>query len=378
MLGIVLLANVIKYPAFRFGPYYAAITGRSLIDGYANLGKTVLLLVALSQFFVQVIVIAATGITTAGILIAVFDLSLDARYLGGVSIVVAAILLMKGGYSILDRFSKVFVVVLTVATFVATFSVLPLIQWNSMAIIPSDMDFKTFAFVVALMGFMPSALDLSILHSLWAVEKARINGQRPPTRVAMLDFNIGYCCSAVLAVCFLLMGAGVMNVDGIVPASNSGDFADQVIELYTQSLGQWSGAVVGLAALCVMFTTLMTVLDGMPRMQATAIRRLLEPQNQPTSSASPSLHYVLVLIQGMAAILILLFMMNSFTGFIDFVTITSFLVAPIIALLNHLLVFNQKETQRERPPAYLFVWSASGILIMLAISATYFVTLLRN
>ena len=43
LLTVVIVANLIKYPAYRFGPLYAAITGRSLIEGYHGLGRWVLI-----------------------------------------------------------------------------------------------------------------------------------------------------------------------------------------------------------------------------------------------------------------------------------------------------------------------------------------------
>ena len=66
-LGVVIFANVIKYPAFSFGPAYTAATGESLIDGYARLGRWVVASVALGLLLVQAIIIAATAVTTAGI-----------------------------------------------------------------------------------------------------------------------------------------------------------------------------------------------------------------------------------------------------------------------------------------------------------------------
>ena len=58
---------------------------------------------------------------------------------------------------------------------------------------------------------MPSALDLSILHSLWAVadRRAENEGAAPEQRLAqaLADFKVGYIGSAVLAGCFVIMGA---------------------------------------------------------------------------------------------------------------------------------------------------------------------------
>ena len=39
LLGLVILANVFKYPFFRFGAEYTADTGKTLVEGYAKQGK---------------------------------------------------------------------------------------------------------------------------------------------------------------------------------------------------------------------------------------------------------------------------------------------------------------------------------------------------
>jgi Mn2+/Fe2+ NRAMP family transporter len=37
--GVILLALVLKYPFFEYGPRYAAATGESLIEGYRRIGR---------------------------------------------------------------------------------------------------------------------------------------------------------------------------------------------------------------------------------------------------------------------------------------------------------------------------------------------------
>ncbi|MGV6846673.1 MAG: divalent metal cation transporter, partial [Lutibacter sp.] len=42
LLWALLVIHAVKYPFFQFGPRYATATGESLLDGYAKLGKWVL------------------------------------------------------------------------------------------------------------------------------------------------------------------------------------------------------------------------------------------------------------------------------------------------------------------------------------------------
>jgi Mn2+/Fe2+ NRAMP family transporter len=39
LVPVVLAANLLKYPFFEFAPRYTAATGRSLLEGYAELGR---------------------------------------------------------------------------------------------------------------------------------------------------------------------------------------------------------------------------------------------------------------------------------------------------------------------------------------------------
>ena len=374
LLTVVIVANLIKYPAYRFGPLYAAITGRSLIEGYHGLGRWVLILYIASELAVIAIVIAVTAIVTAAILLAVCSVAVDAKYVGVALIVAGTSVLVIGGYNLLDKLTKVFVLILTLATFVATLVSLPGIDWSLSQFALPDMDIQTFAFVIALMGFMPSGMELSIVQSLWCVAKSRASGRRLPLSHVLTDFNIGYVGSAFLAVCFLLMGAGVMYADGIVPETRAAGFATQVIALYTATLGGWSGTVVGVSALFVMFTTLIAVLDGMPRLVAAGIVALRShgQTGAETLDRSPILFGSMAVL-AIAGILVLLFFMKSFQTFIDFVTISAFIVAPITALLNHLVIISDDVPAEQRPHKAMLCWSLFGILALsgLAIAFLY-------
>ena len=238
LLAVVVLANLIKYPAYRFGPQYAASTGRSLVQGYRRLGAWVVGLYLLSEIAVIAIVIAATAVTTSAILLGIFAWDFDARYVGVTLIVLAVVCLMVGGYRLLDRSTKLFVLILTIATLSATLLSIPKIEWDFTPVSLSVSDMQTFGFVIALMGFMPAGMELSVIQSLWVVAKSKSTGQRQSARLVIMDFNVGYVMSAVLAICFLLMGTAVLYSEGTQPAQGAAAFAQQVISLYTNNLGR--------------------------------------------------------------------------------------------------------------------------------------------
>nr|WP_070959335.1 Nramp family divalent metal transporter [Hyphomonas sp. Mor2] len=374
LLLVVLFANVLKYPTFRFGPYYSAVTGRSLIEGYRDQGKPVLILFAISEFVVDAIIIAATAITTAAVSIALFDLQVKATHLAIAITIGSALLLKVGGYGFLERVSKAFVALLTICTLIATVIVLPKVPWGSVSFLPQQLDFATLSFMVALMGFMPAAMSLSVLQSLWVVAKSRQSQSMPPVQDVTLDLNIGYIGSALLAVCFVLMGAGVLFSDGIEPAASAGAFADQILSLYSNTLGSWSSYAVGVSVLLVMLTTLLTLLDGMPRMLAASWIVLSDtPENIEKPIDQTRSFFIILGLMVVLSSVVLLFLMSSFTGFIDFVTITSFLVAPLIAILNHVVVCGKTMPVTRRPSALMRAWSALSIVFLSCVSIGYFI-----
>ena len=145
---------------------------------------------------------------------------------------------------------KALIAVLTLATLAATLLALPMIDWSvSGAWRPAEFDLATVLFIAALVGWMPTPSDVTVWQSQWTVAKMRDTAYIPSQREARLDFHLGYAAALVLAICFVSLGTAVMHNSGLRFENDAVGFATQLIDLYRESLGQWSGVVVGLAAL---------------------------------------------------------------------------------------------------------------------------------
>ena len=81
------------------------------------------------------------------------------------------------------------------------------------------------------MGWMPTAVDLSSWNSLWVLEKIKLTKYRPLLSQTLFEFNIGYISAAILAVCFVTLGAYLMYGTDISFSESSALFANQVINL---------------------------------------------------------------------------------------------------------------------------------------------------
>ena len=82
---------------------------------------------------------------------------------------------------------------------------------------------------------------------------------------ALFDFKVGYWGTAIMAVCFLILGANILYGTDTVLSANGAVYAGQLIDMYNTSLGNWSYWFIAIAAFTTMFSTTITCLDAQPR-----------------------------------------------------------------------------------------------------------------
>jgi len=381
LVVFVLLANVFKYPAFQFGPRYAAATGTSLLEGYRRQGRWALALYTVLTFGTMLTVQAAVVFVTTGLAKSVFDLDASPVWLSVGLTAVCATLLAVGRYPVLDKVIKVVVVVLTLATLTATVMVIPRVDWSG-PWFPSGetWDLATFGLVAGLIGWMPSAIDISVWHSLWTLARRRETGHAPSPREALLDFDIGYLGTVVLALCFVVLGAGVMHHSGVEIAGTARAFASQVVDLYATTLGEWSRPIIGIAAFGVMFSTTMTVVDGFPRALAALWARYQGPEDPEAAGvekgSAPRVYWGAMAFIGLGAVLIIAEFLGSLLALVQVATILSFMTAPALALLNHRAMFGSEVPVRHRPSPRMRAFSVAGIVFNGLVAVGYLVVIL--
>jgi Mn2+/Fe2+ NRAMP family transporter len=377
LLGLVIIANVFKYPAFSFGPRYAAATGTSLLEGYRRQGLWALVLYAILTLGTMFIIQAVVTVVTAAIGAALLGWSGSAAVvqLTIFLTVICAAILFVGDYSWLDRVIKLVVALFTVSTVAATALVLPRVDWGTIRLLPSAELFSDPAsvlFMVALVGWMPSAFDISIWHSLWTLARRQETKYAATVDEALLDFNIGYLGTALLAFCFVALGAGIMYHSGTRFPESAAGFANQVIALYTETLGAWSKPLIGLSAFTVMFSTTLTVIDGFPRALATLVSRFNGPElPDRVSPINRSVYWISLVVLGLGSIGIVGFLLGSMVALVDLATVLSFLTAPLLAWLNHRVILAKEMPEEHRPRLAMVAYSWTGIIFSTAF-ALYF------
>ncbi len=377
----VLLANAVKYPAFRFGPHYAAATGTSLLEGYRRQGRWALLLYGLLTLGTMFAVQAAVTLVTAALAIHLLGDGLSLVVVSALLLALSALLLGVGRYRWLERLAKVVVTLLALSTFAATALALPAVDWASIPLWPRPgmLDTAGILFLAALVGWMPSAIDVAVWQSLWAVERAeeaaREGYERPNIAAVTFDFHVGYFGTVLLALCFLALGSAVMYGSGEAVATSPAGFAAQLVELYARTLGGWSRPLIAFAAFLVMLSTTLTVVDGFPRALAGLYARLRCAENPSDGAAergrTRGAYWLALGVLSVGSLVVLQRFLTSLTAMVDIATTLSFLTAPLLSILNHRAVLGPEVPLESRPPSWLILASRCGIVAQLTFGVYY-------
>lgn len=373
LLWALLLVNLFKYPFFQFGPRYAAATGESLLEGYYKLGKGILIAYFILSIATMFTIQTAVTIVTAGLANSLFGdvsiLNFGIETISSVEIwtiiilLICLFILFLGKYRTLDKLIKVIIITLTISTLLAvsfayTEFTLPL---SIVQIFPENT--TEIAFLIAFMGWMPAPLDISVWHSIWAVEKRKDEGSFTP-KEALLDFNVGYIGAILLGVAFVCLGYFVMFQSGETFSNKAAIFSNQLINLYTNSLGNWAYIIIGIAGFTTMFSTTITTLDASPRAMAKILNLL--------SNKDYKNGYLLwILLLTLGTIFIFFALASEMGLLVKIATILSFITAPFYAIINYVLITSKHTPEEWRPNSKIRVLSWAGIIFLLGFSIWY-------
>jgi Mn2+/Fe2+ NRAMP family transporter len=364
----IIAALIFKYPFFEFGSRYAAATGKSLLEGYLAEGKWVLWVYFVLSLGSMFTVTAAVTFVTAGMLNNLTGLTLDPAYVSGGLLLFCTLVLAVGKYGILDTLLKIVGAVLLVSTLVAFVAAVVKGRVAPVAdFVPKELtDRGSIIFIIALMGWMPTAVDLSTWNSLWAIERMKQTGYRPLLKEILFDFKFGYWVTAILAICFLTLGANVMYGTGTELSGNSTIFADQVVTMFTNALGSWSYIIIATAAFSTMFSTTITVVDGFGRAMGETVRLLFFK-----NAGVRSTYTWMMITVAVVSFFFILLLSSNLKDLVDLATILSFLIAPVIALINY-RVITSKQIAPEYQPGTRLIWLARSGIVFLSVFAVIY------
>jgi Mn2+/Fe2+ NRAMP family transporter len=383
MLGLLVLACLTKYPFLEFGPRYAAATGEDLVEGYRKLGAWAVWLCALVTFGSMFIVMAAVTVVTAHLARFVFELYGPASFgvVGWAGVIIAAclVILLVGRYRALERTMKAVMALLLLSTIAAvvvaaTGGDAPGALAEPATEIPPWWGAANFAFLLAFMGWMPIPIDSAIWNSIWVRERGRTCGRTMTLAEALFDYRLGYITAGVVAVLFLSLGALVMHGRGEPLAQGGAGFAQQLIDTYGRTLGEWSVPLVAVAALTTMFSTTLVVLDAFPRAmhRLTQAIRGIDPDGAGRSARAGQAGWVVA--QAAVGLAILAWFQGGLRVMVDLATTLSFLTAPVLAVINYLVITRLVPVE-ARPGRVMRLLSVASIGFLGVFSGAYLIWL---
>ncbi len=368
LLWALLIVNLFKFPFFQFGPRFALATKKSLLEGYFKMGKIYLWIYFILNIATMFTIQTAVTIVTASLASKVFGITPNLVFWSLIVTFICFAILLIGKYKLLDKTIKWIILILTLSTFIAL--LIAFINNDSELSFDQILPKKNqLIFLIAFMGWMPAPLDISIWHSLWAIEKNKNLKNSFNFKEGLFDFKIGYITTVFLAICFMGLGSLVMFGTNLEFSNQGGVFADQLVKLYTANLGEEVYIFIAIAALTTMFSTSLTTLDASPRaMQKTS--QLLFPNLKFLNY----FFWIIVLSCGTSSIFI--FLLSEMGKLVEIATVLSFITAPFYAILNYSLVISGQMPEKFKPNKNLRILSVFGIIFLLSFSIGYLITII--
>jgi len=286
------------------------------------------------------------------------------------------LILSIGRFNLLDNLIKIIVTVLVVSTVLAF--LLTVINGPVEPVedfIPKELWTTTgIFFLLALMGWMPTAIDLSSWNSLWTLEKMKQSKYKPKLKETLLEFRISYLLTGILAIMFVTLGTFIFYGSGEELPNNNSQFAHVIVTMYSSVMGNWSYIVIAASAFTVMFGTILAVFDGYSRALNRTVELLFRKNNTEQVKSSRKLYAVFLMILASGSLVTVLQFGDNLKELIDFATILSFVIAPVIAIFNYRLVTGKYLEKSHQPAIWLKILSISGI-VFLSGFAVYFILL---
>jgi len=366
ILGFVVLVTLLKYPFFEYGSRYANSTQTSIIDGYKRLGTPALwlyfLLTITSMFFVT----GAVGFVTAGFFENLFGIDFFGEWTVVILFVICVSILAVGKYNVLDSLIKIIAIVLLVSTVSAFLFALyngPIEHVSGFE--PKDLwDVSGIFFLLALMGWMPTALDLSSWNSLWTLERMKQTNYKPKLKETLLEFRLAYLITGILAVMFVTLGSFIFFGSGEDLPNNNSDFAHKVVTLYTETIGDWSYVIITASAFTVMFGTIIAVFDGYSRSLQRTVELIFTKKENKIRTKFRTFYVIFLIVISGGSLVVIFQFGNNLKELVDFATVLSFVIAPIIAIFNFRLVTGKFLDKAYQPSVLLKLLSFAGIIFL--------------
>lgn len=336
MIPFILITCLLKYPFFEIPLRYSIYKCENVLTAYGRIHFLVPCITAIILMLMSPIVCFLLTMIASGFLNSLFpNIPLHIFF-----ILIMTMLLMiylnSRGIGWLALFSTLSCLTVSISTFILIIrgSTSPSLELSAL---PFTCDYRHhLAFLLPLMGWMPTAMDTSVFTSAWEL---CANKKNSLSLSHLRGFLLSYTFCSILAVLFVIASALFLYGKDI-PFSSAGSFCHMVISLY--SGGNISLYILfSLCFFLVLFGSLWSAVDG----YSLSLKKLFSPL---FSSHNGLLTFFVLYQLIVSCFLFALF--DHFIPFVDFATTLSFTLSPFIALFNLLVLYQLPPQQRGSTP----------------------------
>ncbi len=306
------------------------------------------------------------------------------------SYVVAAsvsLLVFRGYYLLIEKASLVMIGAFTLFTFASVCA----LQTTDLAIsggellsgLVPNIPAETAILLAAIGAFGITGVggDEIMAYNYWLLEKgyARYTGPRDDSdewarrakgwiRVMYLDATLAMVAYTAMTVMFYLLGAAVLNRQGLVPESD--ELISTLGNMYTHSLGPWARSLYVVGALVVLYSTLFAALAAWTRLFSDAFARVGMYQFENERSRLKAIGVLAWLIPFGWATLFLFTGKPALMVFLGGIATVVILLIVVFAAI----VFRYRSLDRRLMPTRLYdatLWISSVAIVLVAAYVAY-------
>jgi len=163
---------------------------------------------------------------------------------------------------------------------------------------------------------------------------------------------------------FVTLGAFIFFGSGEELPNNNSLFAHKIVTLFTETIGDWSYLIIAASAFTIMFGTILTVFDGYSRSLQRTVELIFTKREDKIRTKFRTFYIIFLIILASGAFIIISQFENNLKDLVDFATVLSFVIAPIIAIFNFRLVTGKFLDKEHQPSLLLKILSFAGIIFL--------------
>jgi Mn2+/Fe2+ NRAMP family transporter len=200
-------------------------------------------------------------------------------------------LLLGGGYARIEKLATIKVALFTMLTFLCALVLMRLPQFFSWSELAGGLSFQLppqgLASAIAVFGITGVGATEMFMYPYWCVEKgyARFTGRRDGSaawreraqgwiRVMNVDILATMLIYTVATAAFYVLGAGILNKQGLLPAAREKGMITVLSNMYTQTLGEWALYLFYAGAIATLYGTIFASTAAHSRLFADLARLL--------------------------------------------------------------------------------------------------------